>query len=127
PKRGLIIAGLYQEGQSGNYCQAIADIAEILDYPVLADALSPVRHFAEINPNLITNYDFILRNQNQAELLTPEIVIQIGELPTSKQLRTWLTQQNVPRYIIDYSRKIMIPCTGKVFISDFLGSIFYGN
>lgn len=113
PKRGLIIAGLYQEGQSGNYCQAIADIAEILDYPVLADALSPLRHYAEINPNLISNYDFILRNEEQAELLTPEIVIQIGELPTSKQLRTWLTQQNIPRYIIDSSRGNYDPLHGK--------------
>ncbi|MFM7573642.1 MAG: 2-succinyl-5-enolpyruvyl-6-hydroxy-3-cyclohexene-1-carboxylic-acid synthase, partial [Snowella sp.] len=112
PKRGLIIAGLYQEGQSGNYCQAIADIAEILDYPVLADALSPVRHFAEINPNLISNYDFILRNQEQAVLLTPKIIIQIGELPTSKQLRTWLTQQNIPRYIIDTSGQNYDPLHG---------------
>lgn len=113
PKRGLIIAGLYQEGQSEKYCQAIAEIAKILDYPVLADALSPVRHFAEINPNLITNYDFILRNQDQAELLTPEILIQMGELPTSKQLRTWLTQQNIPRYIIDSSGENYDPLHGK--------------
>jgi len=113
PQRGLIIAGLYQEGQSENYCQAIAEIAKILNYPVLADALSPVRHFAEINPNLISNYDFILRNQDQAELLTPEIIIQIGELPTSKQLRTWLTQQNIPRYIIDSSGDNYDPLHGK--------------
>ena len=112
PKRGLIIAGLYQDGQSGNYCQAIAEMAKILNYPILADALSPVRHFAEINPNLITNYDFILKNQDQAELLTPEIVIQIGELPTSKQLRTWLTQQNIPRYIIDSSGQNYDPLHG---------------
>ena len=113
PQRGLIIAGLYQEGQSENYCQTIAEIAKILNYPVLADALSPVRHFAEINPNLISNYDFILRNQDQAELLTPEIIIQIGELPTSKQLRTWLTQQNIPRYIIDSSGDNYDPLHGK--------------
>jgi len=112
PKQGLIIAGLYQDQQALDYCQAIADIAEILDYPVLADALSPVRHFAEINSHLISNYDFILRNQNQAELLTPEIVIQIGELPTSKQLRTWLTQQNIPRYIIDASGQNYDPLHG---------------
>jgi len=113
PQRGLIIAGLYQEGQAFDYCQAIADIAEILDYPVLADALSPVRHFAEINTNLISNYDFILRNQDQAELLTPEIVIQIGELPTSKQLRTWLTQQTIPRYIINSSTENYDPLHGQ--------------
>ena len=113
PTRGLIIAGLYQGGQSFDYCQAIAEMAKILDYPVLADALSPIRHFAEINPNLITNYDFILRNQDQAELLTPEIVIQIGELPTSKQLRAWLTQQNIPRYIIDSSGENYDPLHGK--------------
>lgn len=112
-QRGIIIAGLYQEGQFGNYCQAIAEIAEILDYPVLADALSPIRHYAEINSNLISNYDFILRNKEQAQLLTPEIVIQIGELPTSKQLRTWLTQQNIPRYIIHSSRENYDPLHGK--------------
>jgi 2-succinyl-5-enolpyruvyl-6-hydroxy-3-cyclohexene-1-carboxylate synthase len=128
PQRGIIIAGLYQEGQSGNYCQAIADIAEILDYPVLADALSPLRHFAEINSSLISNYDFILRNQEQAELLTPEIVIQVGELPTSKQLRTWLTQQNIPRYIIDSSRENYDPLHGKsihlrLSWRDFLGQL----
>jgi len=113
PKRGLIIAGLYQEGQSENYCQAIAEMSQILTYPVLADALSPVRHFAEINANLISNYDFILRNQEQAELLTPEIVIQIGELPTSKQLRTWLIQQNISRYIIDSSGENYDPLHGQ--------------
>ena len=112
PKQGLIIAGLYQDQQALDYCQAIADIAEILDYPVLADALSPVRHFAEINSHLISNYDFILRNQNQAKLLTPEIIIQIGELPTSKQLRAWLTQQNIPRYIIDSSGQNYDPLHG---------------
>ena len=112
-KRGLIIAGLYQEGQSENYCQAIAEMSQILTYPVLADALSPIRHFAEINANLISNYDFILRNQDQAELLTPEIVVQIGELPTSKQLRAWLTQQNIPRYIIDASGENYDPLHGQ--------------
>jgi 2-succinyl-5-enolpyruvyl-6-hydroxy-3-cyclohexene-1-carboxylate synthase len=112
PQRGLIIAGLYQEGQSGNYCQAIAEMAKILNYPVLADALSPLRHYAEINSHLISNYDFILRNEEQAQLLTPEIIIQIGELPTSKQLRTWLTQQNIPRYIIDSSGQNYDPLHG---------------
>jgi 2-succinyl-5-enolpyruvyl-6-hydroxy-3-cyclohexene-1-carboxylate synthase len=112
PKQGLIIAGLYQDQQALDYCQAIAEMAKILNYPVLADALSPLRHFAEINSHLISNYDFILRNQNQAELLTPEIIIQIGELPTSKQLRAWLTQQNILRYIIDSSGQNYDPLHG---------------
>ncbi len=100
PQKGLIIAGLYQGNDPIDYCKAIADIAEILDYPVLADALSPVRHFADLNQKIITTYDLILRNPEWAEKLTPEIVLQIGELPTSKELRTWLEETNSPRYIL---------------------------
>lgn len=113
PKRGLIIGGLYQGQKSLAYSQAIAEIAEILDYPVLADALSPLRHFADLNKNLIVNYDFILRNLDQAELLIPEIIIQIGELPTSKTLRNWLENKNFPRYIINSSPDNFDPLHGQ--------------
>jgi len=45
--------------------------------------LSPVRNYADLNPYLISTYDLILRNRQLAQL-APEMVIQLGELPTSR-------------------------------------------
>jgi 2-succinyl-5-enolpyruvyl-6-hydroxy-3-cyclohexene-1-carboxylate synthase len=102
-EKGIIIAGVDQSNHPQQYCQAIATLAQYLQYPVLAEALSPVRNYADLNPYLISTYDLILRNSEIAEKLTPDIVIQIGELPTSKELRTWLETINPSRWIITTS------------------------
>lgn len=98
-KSGIIIAGLAQPQDPQSYCQAIALLSQQLSFPVLAEALSPIRNYARHNPYLISTYDLILR-QSVPELI-PEVIIQIGELPTSKQLRTWLAEIKAPRWIID--------------------------
>ena len=102
-QRGIIIAGVAQPQQPEKYCQAIARLSQTLNWPVLAEGLSPVRNYANLNPYLISTYDIILRNQQLAQELTPEIVIQIGEMPTSKELRNWLSSTNAQRWIIDSS------------------------
>ena len=114
-KSGIIIAGLAQPQDPQSYCQAIALLSQQLSFPVLAEALSPLRNYANHNPYLISTYDLILRQSpvhlrktkvpagdrwSRSELI-PEVVIQIGELPTSKQLRAWLAEVEVPRWIID--------------------------
>lgn len=104
-KRGIIIAGVAQPQQPQEYCSAIAKLAELLKFPVLAEGLSPVRNYASLNRNIISTYDLILRNQNLATNLTPEVVIQIGEMPTSKVLRKWLTDNNPLRWIIEPSNQ----------------------
>ncbi|MGL5880664.1 MAG: 2-succinyl-5-enolpyruvyl-6-hydroxy-3-cyclohexene-1-carboxylate synthase, partial [Xenococcaceae cyanobacterium] len=101
--RGIIIAGLAQPEDPQKYCQAIADLSQTLQFPVLAEALSPIRNYAELNPYLISTYDLILRDRSIAEKLTPDLVIQIGELPTSKELRNWLDRDRLQRWIIDPS------------------------
>ena len=99
-KSGIIIAGLAQSQNPQKYCKAIALLAEHLSFPVFAEALSPLRNYANLNPYLISTYDAILR-RSQLQQLVPEVVIQIGELPTSNKLRTWLENINVERWIID--------------------------
>ena len=89
-ERGIIIAGVAQPQLPREYCAAIAELAKTLKFPVLAEGLSPVRNYADLNPYLISTYDLILRNQQLANWLAPEVVIQVGELPTSKELRRWL-------------------------------------
>ncbi|HEY9831348.1 MAG TPA: 2-succinyl-5-enolpyruvyl-6-hydroxy-3-cyclohexene-1-carboxylic-acid synthase [Stenomitos sp.] len=111
--RGIIIAGVAQPQHPQNYCDAIAHLSQTLGWPVLAEGLSPVRNNADINPYLISTYDFILRHPKLAQPLTPKMVIQIGELPTSKELRTWLDQTQPQRWIIDPSYHNLDPLHGK--------------
>lgn len=99
--KGLIIAGPAQPADPEGYCRAIAHLSQSLGWPVLAEGLSPLRNYGTINPQLIANYDGILRNREVAARLTPDQVIQIGPLPTSKVLRQWLGQVNPNRWIVD--------------------------
>ncbi len=110
-KAGIIIAGIAQPQDPQAYSQAIALLAQVLSFPVLAEALSPVRNYAALNPYLISTYDAILRHDSQN--LLPEVVIQIGELPTSKQLRNWLQQINIQRWIIEPRIENFDPLHGK--------------
>ncbi|MBD2579910.1 2-succinyl-5-enolpyruvyl-6-hydroxy-3-cyclohexene-1-carboxylic-acid synthase [Oscillatoria sp. FACHB-1406] len=99
--RGIIIAGLAQPPEPQDYCDAIAALSQLTGFPVLAEALSPLRHYAHLNPHLITTYDPLLRNPQLSAELAPELVLQIGELPTSKTLRAWLETTQPHRYILD--------------------------
>ncbi len=112
-ERGIIIAGVAQPQQPEKYCQAIARLSQTLNWPVLAEGLSPVRNYADLNPYLISTYDIILRNQQLAQELTPEIVIQVGEMPTSKQLRNWLSTTQPQIWILDKSHENLDPLHGK--------------
>ena len=110
--QGVIIAGLAQPQLPRQYCDAIAQLSKTLKWPVLAEGLSPVRNYAHLNPYLISTYDLVLRN-HQAQQLAPEIVIQLGELPTSKELRTWLDATQPRRWVIDPCHHNLDPLHGK--------------
>lgn len=112
-KSGIIIAGLAQPKDPQGYCQAIAFLSKLLSFPVLAEALSPIRNYASLNPYLISTYDSILRQDTDAQELIPPVVIQIGELPTSKKLRNWLQDISVERWIIDPRIENFDPLHGK--------------
>ncbi|MBW4618279.1 MAG: 2-succinyl-5-enolpyruvyl-6-hydroxy-3-cyclohexene-1-carboxylic-acid synthase [Cyanosarcina radialis HA8281-LM2] len=111
-ERGIIIAGIAQPQSPKEYVQAIAHLAETYKFPVLAEGLSPVRNYADLNPYLISTYDLILRNSQLAQELTPNIAIQVGELPTSKELRTWLEVTRPKRWVIDPSHHNFDPLHG---------------
>ncbi|WP_445632294.1 2-succinyl-5-enolpyruvyl-6-hydroxy-3-cyclohexene-1-carboxylic-acid synthase [Nostoc sp. DSM 114161] len=110
--RGIIIAGVAQPQQPQEYSKAIAQLSQTLKWPVLAEGLSPLRNYAE-NPYLISTYDLILRNHQLAKQLAPEMVIQIGEMPTSKELRTWIDANQPQRWVIDNSNQNLDPLHGR--------------
>ncbi|WP_069791432.1 2-succinyl-5-enolpyruvyl-6-hydroxy-3-cyclohexene-1-carboxylic-acid synthase [Cyanobacterium sp. IPPAS B-1200] len=99
-QKGIIIAGVDCPDNSVLYTSAIALLSQKLNFPVLSEALSPIRNYSHHNKNLISTYDTILRNQEYRDILKPEIVILIGEYPTSKELRKWLTENKTLTYII---------------------------
>lgn len=111
---GLIIAGPSQPRFPESYCQAIADLSKVLGWPVLAEALSPLRNYTDLNPNLISTYDLILRNPQLAHQLAPSQVIRLGELPTSKTLRAWLATIAPQQWGIDPAVENFDPLHGPV-------------
>jgi len=113
PSNGIIIAGVAQPTAPEAYCRTIAQLSQTLGYPVLAEGLSPLRNYADLNPNLITTYDLMLRSPALAEKLAPESVLCVGGMPTSKQLRAWLEKMQPRLWIIDPEGRNLDPLHGR--------------
>lgn len=111
-ERGAIAVGVAAPVDPENYCRAVARLATHLGWPVLADALSPLRNWADCNPNLIASYDLALHDPELAQNLMPECVLQIGPLPTSKILRAWLGRGQPERWTIDRAAENFDPLHG---------------
>lgn len=88
--RGLIVAGPDQAVDPVAYAAKVTQLAKQLGWPILADGVSPLRHFASKGAVVITAYDTILRNATAARDLAPRYVLCLGEWPTSKVLRGWI-------------------------------------
>jgi len=99
--RGIIIAGPAQPHDPEQYCTAVSQLAQALQWPVLGEGLSPIRNWVDCNPYLISTYDLLLRNQPLATQLQPQQVICLGTLPTSKVLRAWLTYHQPQTWFLD--------------------------
>lgn len=82
--RAVVVAG--RDERDPALGEAIAAFAAAAGYPLLADPLSGARR----GPAAIAHYDALLRDQRLVAELAPELVLRIGDLPTSKPLRTWL-------------------------------------
>ncbi len=92
----MIVAG--RDERRRGLGAAAARFAERAGYPLLADPLSGARH----GPAAVAHYDLLLRDPRFAAKLRPELVVRIGDLPTSKPLRAWLEAlADVPQVALD--------------------------
>jgi 2-succinyl-5-enolpyruvyl-6-hydroxy-3-cyclohexene-1-carboxylate synthase len=82
--RAVVVAG--REERDPALGAAVAAFAAAAGYPLLADPLSGARR----GPAAIAHYDALLRDELLAAELRPELVLRVGDLPTSKPLRAWL-------------------------------------
>lgn len=79
--RGVIVAG-----RGIDEPQAVAALSEATGWPVLADARSGCRGL----PCAVAASDAILRHDELAASLRPDVVVHLGEPPASKVLNQWL-------------------------------------
>jgi 2-succinyl-5-enolpyruvyl-6-hydroxy-3-cyclohexene-1-carboxylate synthase len=82
--RGVVVCGRTERAPALG--AATAGFAETSGYPVLADPLSGAR----CGEAAVAHYDAILREPGFAHAHRPELVLRVGDLPTSKPLRAWL-------------------------------------
>ncbi len=94
--RVVIVAGAETSPPAAG--ERLAGYAARAGIPLLADPLSGARR----GPAAIAHYDMLLRDRGFTDAHRPEFVIRVGDLPTSKPLRTWLAALgDVPQIAID--------------------------
>jgi 2-succinyl-5-enolpyruvyl-6-hydroxy-3-cyclohexene-1-carboxylate synthase len=86
--KGAIVCGPIAE----DVAEPVARLAAAASWPILAEPTSGVRCGPHDRSHVIAHYDALLRSQGFADEHLPELVIRIGDTPTSKPLRAWLAR-----------------------------------
>ncbi len=95
-RRGVVVAGRYERDTALG--EAASAFCAAAGWPLLADPLSGARR----GEAAVAHYDTLLRHGPFAAGVTPEIVLRVGDLPTSKPLRGWLAGMcDVPQAAIE--------------------------
>jgi 2-succinyl-5-enolpyruvyl-6-hydroxy-3-cyclohexene-1-carboxylate synthase len=82
--RAIVVAGRAE--RDPRLGPALAAFAERAGFPLLAEPTSGARR----GPAAIAHYDALLRDPAWGDAHRPELVLRVGDLPTSKPLRQWL-------------------------------------
>jgi 2-succinyl-5-enolpyruvyl-6-hydroxy-3-cyclohexene-1-carboxylate synthase len=83
--RGLILAGRQTDPALR---EPLFELARATGYPVLAEPTSQLRLGPHDLDAVVSAYDAIARLRSES--LKPELVLRIGDMPTSKPLRQWI-------------------------------------
>jgi len=96
-ERGLIICGA-QDDPALN--RPLAQLAQALGFPILADPLSGLRCGDHDRRLVIDSYDAFLRDSAFVEQFVPELVLRFGAMPVSKPLLLYLQRHSSCRQIV---------------------------
>ena len=95
--RGLILAGRQPDAK---LAEPVVALAAAAGYPVLAEPTSQLRRGPHDRSLVVSAYDHIARGRPAP--LQPELVLRVGDLPTSKPLRQWLgAVEELEQIVID--------------------------
>ncbi len=93
--RGAIVCGPTAE----RVAEPAARLAAEAGWPLLAEPTSGVRCGDHDRSHVVAHYDVLLRVEGFAREHVPDLVLRVGDTPTSKPLRQWL--EAVPQVVID--------------------------
>jgi 2-succinyl-5-enolpyruvyl-6-hydroxy-3-cyclohexene-1-carboxylate synthase len=85
--RGLIVAGRQADPALRG---PLTRLARAVGYPILAEPTSQLRLGPHDRSHVVSAYDAIARSR--PEELEADLVLRFGEMPTSKSLRSWLSE-----------------------------------
>lgn len=96
-ERGLILCGPQEDLA---LAPAVARLAAVLGWPVLADPLSQVRCGPHHHPLILDFYDALLRDEVFAGEHAPEVVMRFGAMPTAKSILLYLQRHARCRQVV---------------------------
>ncbi len=94
-RRGAIVCGSTAE----DIAAPAARLARATGWPLLAEPTSGLRCGGHDRSHVIAHYDLLLRSERFAAEHAPDVVVRLGDTPTSKPLRAWL--QGVAQIVVD--------------------------
>ncbi|MCK8817887.1 2-succinyl-5-enolpyruvyl-6-hydroxy-3-cyclohexene-1-carboxylic-acid synthase [Natroniella sulfidigena] len=96
-EEGLIVCGP-QIGEE--LPTSVIELANQLDFPILADPLSQIRCGKHNQELVIDNYDAFLRNHEFCDSYQSEVIIRFGAMPTSKAVFLYLKEHQYTRQLV---------------------------
>ena len=93
--RGAIVCGTV----GGEVAEPVARLAQQSGWPVLAEPASGVRCGEHDRSHVVAGYDVLLRDAPFAAAHAPDLVLRVGDTPTSKPLRAWVA--SAPQAVVD--------------------------
>lgn len=96
-QRGIIVCGPIEDE---NFAEAVIELANRLQFPVLADPLSQLRSGKHSGDLIIDAYDTFLRYEDAKKTLIPDVIIRFGAMPVSKALSIFLKENRMVRQIV---------------------------
>jgi 2-succinyl-5-enolpyruvyl-6-hydroxy-3-cyclohexene-1-carboxylate synthase len=95
---GVIIAGRQLDTELR---EPLAHLARVSGFPILAEPTSQMRCGPHDRSHVISTYDLLLRDDHFRTRVVPDLVLRVGEMPTSKPLRAWLAASGADQIVID--------------------------
>lgn len=97
-RRGLILCGPSDEPPA--FAEAVAKLAAVTGYPVLADPASQVRYGSHDRSRVCGSYDAFLRSDAFASREAPEVLIQFGAPLTSKTFHLYASRNPSTMHVL---------------------------
>ena len=105
-EQGVIVAGNGIDSP-----QLVLELAQRLQWPVLADSRSGCRVDTgnAFGATVVGNADILLRDTTTAKSCTPQVILRFGEPPVSKVVNTWLRESNCTYLAVSDTLQLIDP------------------